>query len=111
MLSHRQNSRALSGWQCPGSGEARSREHINSFEKFPVLYREHSYFVDRFYDSVLHGDRRATYREEHTNFVAESACPTADNVQKEVVTANRSPQALKMLSFYTYISLAIYYVT
>jgi hypothetical protein len=30
MLSHRQNSRALSGRRWPGSGEARSREHVKN---------------------------------------------------------------------------------
>lgn len=102
MLSHGHNSRTLSGRRCPGSGEVRSREHINRFKTIPVLYREYSYFVSRFYGSVLQGDRRAAYRKEHTNFAAESAFPTADNVQKEIVVAHRSPQALKMLSFYMY---------
>jgi hypothetical protein len=36
MLSHRQNSRALSGRQCPGSGDAQSRERMNFIKIFPV---------------------------------------------------------------------------
>jgi hypothetical protein len=37
MLSHRQNSRALSGRRCPGSGEAQRRQRLNFVKILPVV--------------------------------------------------------------------------
>jgi hypothetical protein len=37
MLSHRQNSHTCDSWQCPGSGEAQSCEHIKFIKILPVL--------------------------------------------------------------------------
>jgi hypothetical protein len=56
-----------------------------------VLYEEDFYFVDVFHGSVLNGNRCATCCDEHKNFVDESACLMADNVQNEE----------KFLSFFT----------
>jgi hypothetical protein len=44
------------------------------------LYRKDFYFVDRFHDCALHGERCAACREAHTNFADESACLMADYV-------------------------------
>jgi hypothetical protein len=57
--------------------------------------------------AVLHCDRCAAFREEHTNFADVSACLTADNVRNKVVTIHGSQEVLKMLSLYTQISFAI----
>jgi hypothetical protein len=48
-----------------------------------MLYKEDFYFVDRFHDSVLHGDWYITGCEVHMNFADESACLMADNVQNK----------------------------
>jgi hypothetical protein len=37
MLSHRQNSHAFSGRQWTGSGEAQSRELVNSIKNDPAV--------------------------------------------------------------------------
>lgn len=47
------------------------------------MYREDSYFVDRFHGFALHGDRCTTGYVARTNFAYESACLMADNVQNE----------------------------
>jgi hypothetical protein len=40
-------------------------------------------FADWFHSSELHGDQGAACREEHMNFVDESACLMAENVPNE----------------------------
>jgi hypothetical protein len=44
---------------------------------------ENVYFVDRFHDSALHGDRCTAGYEERTNFADESARLTDNNVLNE----------------------------
>jgi hypothetical protein len=66
-----------------------------------MLHREDFYFVDRFRGSALNGDRGIACREEHTNFAAELACLTADNVRYEVITIHISQKVFKMPSLYT----------
>jgi hypothetical protein len=39
MLSHRQNSRALRGWQCASCGEAQSHERVKFIKILPVGYK------------------------------------------------------------------------
>jgi hypothetical protein len=55
-----------------------------------VNYREDFYFVDWFNGSVRHGEQCTAGCEAHMNFVNESACLMANNVQNEIVTICRS---------------------
>jgi hypothetical protein len=74
---------------------------LDKHKIYLTIYWEDFYFVERFNDSVLHGDQGAACSEVHTTFADESACLTTDNVWNEVIKIHRSQEVLKMLSLYT----------